>query len=336
MVWDTSPEIVNLGTFHLPFPVAIWGIIVAIIAIFYSYPKIIPEEKSQQQSSTWKFWGLIISAFIGGQLIFLIFPSPEIQQIGPIRFRWYGLLFASSFVIGSFIMHHMYNKAGFTQEDLDRLLMFIIVGTVIGARLGHVLFYDFQLYLQNPLEIIKIWNGGLASHGAAIGILLAIYFYVKKYEKMSFFWLADRVVVPVSIGGALIRLGNFMNSEIVGQPTDLSWGIVFARRPDLSMVPRHPSMLYEALLCLFIFAIIWYIYKHYENRPPEGAMFSMFLVTLFGGRFFLEYLKHQQAAFATGALNMGQWLSIPLVAFGLWLLFRKVKWSTQIDNKNLK
>lgn len=130
--------------------------------------------------------------------------------------------------------------------------------------------------------------------------------------------------------GTLIRLGNFIYSDILGQPTDLPWGIVFARRPDLAMVPRHPSMLYEALLYLFIFGIIWYIYKHYENKPPEGVMFSIFLVTLFGGGFFLEYVKHQQAAFAAGALNMGQWLSFPLVAIGLWLLFRKVEWSTKL------
>lgn len=330
LVWNTSPEIFNLGTIHLPFPIAIWGIVVAIIALLYSYPKIIPEEKSQKEPPAWKFWGLVISTFIGGQLLFFVLPSPEIQQIGPIQIRWYGLLFAGAFVCGAFIMYQMYQDAGRTQEDLDSLIMYIAVATVIGARLGHVLFYDFQLYLNHPSEIIKIWHGGLASHGAAIGILLAMYLYVKKYKDMSFLWLADRVVVSVAIGGTLIRLGNFMNSEIVGQPTNLPWGIVFSRRPDLAMIPRHPSMLYEALLCLFTFGTLWYIYKHYKNKPPEGAMFSIFLVMLFGGRFFLEYLKHQQAAFATGILNMGQWLSIPLVVFGLWLLFNKVKWSNQL------
>lgn len=161
-VWNASPEIFNLGTIHLPFPVAIWGIIVAIIVIFHGYPKIIPEGKSQKEPPAWKVWGLIIGAFISGQLLFFVLPSPVIQQIGPIQIRWYGLLFAGAFAVGAFIMFHLYKHAGRTQEDLDRLLMYIVVATVIGARLGHALFYDFQLYLQNPSEIIKIWNGGLA------------------------------------------------------------------------------------------------------------------------------------------------------------------------------
>ena len=145
---------------------------------------------------------------------------------------------------------------------------------------------------------------------------------------MSFLWLADRVVVVVASGGAFIRIGNFFNSEIVGKPTDLPWGIIFPRTHALpAMVPRHPSMLYEALLCILTFILLWVIYKRYKTTPPEGSLFGIFLVFLFGGRFFLEYFKADQAAFATGLFSMGQWLSIPLIIAGIWVLVKKVQWA---------
>lgn len=333
-VWSADPIMVELGPVPLPFPVSIWGLVAAVAVIFFGHSRLTPEPeagrgKTKAEPPAWKVLALVAGALVGGQLLFLLFSSPVIEQIGPIRPRWYGALFAGAFAFGYFIMFKMFRYAGRTQEDLDLLLFYVLFATVIGARLGHVIFYDLGFYLRNPGEILAVWHGGLASHGAAIGILLAMYFYVKKYSDMSFLWIADRVVVVVASGGAFIRTGNFVNSEIVGEPTDLPWGVVFARRTDLEMVPRHPTMLYEAVLCLLIFGLLWGIYKYYRNKPPEGVLFGTFLVLLFGGRFLLEFTKINQADFASGwAINMGQWLSIPLIVAGIWLLARKVEWTS--------
>lgn len=265
--------------------------------------------------------------------------DPIAFSIGPLEPRWYGILFASAFVAGYFLMRKMYRSADRTVEELDKLLTYVMIGTVIGARLGHVLFYDPSFYLRHPGEILAIWHGGLASHGAAIGILLAMYLYMKKVPNMNFLWLADRVVIVVAIGGAFIRTGNFINSEILGKPTDLPWAVVFENARQLTeaqrIIPRHPTMLYEALLCIAIFVILWFIYKKYRSQPPEGAIFGLFLVLLFSGRFLLEFTKINQAAFANEwAINMGQWLSVPLILIGLWLLAKKVNWQKTVTERN--
>lgn len=326
-VWNADPSVFNLGTLDLPFPLAIWGLVAAAVAFFYGLNKLAPKETRDEavEPPAWKIWALGIGSLVGGQLLFLILPSPVIEQIGPIQPRWYGLLFAGAFVVGFLVERKLFLQAGRKEQEVETLLTYVLIGTVIGARLGHVIFYDLTYYLRYPAEIIAIWHGGLASHGAAIGILAAMYLYAKKKKKMSFLWLADRVVVVVAIGGAFIRTGNFFNSEIVGQPSDLPWAIIFSR---IDMVPRHPTMLYEALLCLVTFAVLWIIYKRYAHRPPEGALFGTFLVLLFSGRFLLEFTKVNQAGFAADwAINMGQWLSLPLIAYGIWLMWKYVDWN---------
>jgi prolipoprotein diacylglyceryl transferase len=334
IVWNADPSIFNTGTFSSPFPISIVGFVAAIAIMYYGFSKMMPKEgvkPNVPKPETWKTWGLVIGALVGCQLLFVALDITVINEIGPIQPRWYGFLFAGAFAFGYYMMFKMYKHADYTQEDLDVLLFYVLFATVIGARLGHVIFYDLGYYARNLDQVLAIWRGGLASHGAAIGILLAMYFYAKKYADMSFLWIADRVVVVVASGGAFIRTGNFINSEIVGKPTDLPWGIIFtnARVAD-PMVPRHPTMLYEALLCVAIFALLWVIYKRYKNNPPEGAIFGTFLVLLFGGRFLLEFTKINQAAFAAEwTINMGQWLSIPLIAAGIWLLASKVNWKRQ-------
>lgn len=330
-VWDADPVLVDLGTLNLPFPVAIWGIVTALVLFFWGMSKIQPEETSKKGQGEkpapegWKVFALLIGSLVIGQLLFLILPSPTIQEIGPIQPRWYGVLFASAFVVGYIIGRKLFLTAGRKEEELEMLLTYILIGTVVGARLGHVLFYDPSYYLRNPAEIIAIWKGGLASHGAAIGILLAMYLYVQKVRDMNFLWLADRIAIVVAIGGAFIRTGNFFNSEILGIETDLPWAVVFA---SIDMVPRHPSMLYEAVLCIGIFALLIWMYRRYEKQPPEGALFGIFFVTLFTGRFLIEFTKENQAAFESGwTINMGQWLSIPLIIAGIWLLKNKVRWN---------
>jgi prolipoprotein diacylglyceryl transferase len=327
LVWNVDPAAFDLGTIQLPFPIAIWGLVAALAFIYFGYQKLVPDNlraNEEPEIPKWKVWGLVAASVILGQLIFLVLPTPTISEIGPIRPRWYGILFASSFLIGFWLTRRMFIHAGRDPLEVDQLLTYVLIATVVGARLGHVIFYDLMFYLRHPAEILAIWHGGLASHGAAIGILIALYLFARKKADMSFLWLADRVVVVVAIAGAFIRTGNFMNSEIVGEPTDMAWGIIFAK---LDMIPRHPTMLYEALLCILVFAILWKVYYSYEKTPPEGSLFSLFLTILFSGRFLLEFTKIDQAKFASDwAINMGQWLSVPLIILGVWLMVKKVNW----------
>ncbi|WP_148899538.1 prolipoprotein diacylglyceryl transferase [Fodinibius salinus] len=327
LVWNIDPVALDFGTINLPFSISILGILAALVFIYLGYQKIKPENTRQDEEAEpppLKFWGLVLGSFVLGQLLFLILPSPTISELGPIQLRWYSLLFASSFLVGFWLTRKMFIHADRDPLEVDQLFFYVIIATVLGARLGHVLFYDPSFYLRHPSEILAVWHGGLASHGAAVGILTALYFFVRDKRNMSFLWVTDRVVVVVAIAGAFIRTGNFFNSEIIGEPTEMAWGVIFTR---LDMIPRHPTMLYEAILCIGVFAILWKIYKNYDNDPPEGSLFGLFLAILFSGRFLLEFTKMEQAAFAADWIfNMGQWLSIPLIAVGIWLVTKKVDW----------
>ncbi|MGM0667093.1 MAG: prolipoprotein diacylglyceryl transferase [Bacteroidota bacterium] len=241
--------------------------------------------------------------------------NPEIFRIGNFAPRWYGVLFASGFLFGYFIFKKIFRNEGLKDEMLDRLTIYVAIGTIIGARLGHCLFYEPSYYLSNPIEILKIWQGGLASHGAAIGILLALWLFVRK-EKKPYMWILDRIVIVVALGGAMIRLGNLMNSEIYGVETTLPWGFVFLRNGET--VPKHPTQIYEALAYLITFIILHRIYWRKKGSFIQGLPFSLFLVIVFLFRFFVEYVKEDQVDFeSTMALNMGQWLSIPFVIIGV-------------------
>jgi len=252
--------------------------------------------------------------------------NPEIFRIGNFAVRWYGLLFASGFLFGYLIFYKFFKKEGLTVEILDKLTIYMALGTVIGARLGHCLFYEPNYYLSNPIEILKIWKGGLASHGAAIGILIALYLFVRKHKK-PFIWILDRIVVVVALGGALIRIGNLMNSEIYGVQTSLPWGFVFIRNHEI--VPKHPTQIYEALTYFLVFGILFWIYLKTKAQFRDGTLFGWFLILVFGIRFFIEFIKEDQVPFEGGmTLNMGQWLSIPFVLLGitvLYLYYRKSK-----------
>ncbi len=249
--------------------------------------------------------------------------DPEIFSIGFVSIRWYGLLFAAAFIFGFWVMKKIFEKENISIELLDQLSMYMLVGTVLGARLGHVLFYQPGYYLNHPLEIIQVWKGGLASHGAAIGILIALYLFAKK-TKRSYWWVLDRVVITVALAGFFIRTGNLMNSEIVGRPTDLPWGFVFVQEINfLGTDPRHPSQIYEALSYLSIFFLLIFLYAKKGWGEKQGHIFGLFLVTLFSVRFLVEFVKDVQVSFESGMLlNMGQLLSIPFVLFGLLLLLK--------------
>lgn len=257
-------------------------------------------------------------------------PSPEIFSIGPIHIRYYSVLFVSGFIIGYYIFVKFFKKEGLPVEILDVLLYTLLGSAVIGARLGHCLFYEPEYYLARPLEILKVWEGGLASHGGAIAILIAIWYYVKKYGRkydFDYMWLMDRIGVATALAGALIRLGNLMNSEIYGNPTDLPWGFVFLLRGET--LPKHPTQLYEALAYLVTFAVLMLLYFKALPKLKKGTLFGLFLIGIFGARFFIEFVKEPQVAFEQGmTLNMGQWLSIPFVIAGVaimyWGIYKKI------------
>jgi phosphatidylglycerol:prolipoprotein diacylglycerol transferase len=244
--------------------------------------------------------------------------NPEIFRIGSFAVRWYGLLFASSFLFGYIILDKVFKNENLPQSVLDRLTVYMAVGVIVGARLGHCLFYEPGYYLSHPVEIIKIWKGGLASHGAAVGILIALWLFVRK-EKKDYTWVIDRVAIVVALSGFFIRMGNLMNSEIYGVETTLPWGFIFLRNGET--VAKHPTQIYEALTYLFIFILLLRIYWKKRGEHIQGLLISLTLILIFASRFFIEFLKEDQVKFESGMpLNMGQLLSIPFVIGGfIWL-----------------
>jgi prolipoprotein diacylglyceryl transferase len=244
--------------------------------------------------------------------------NPDIINIPIINhpLRWYGLLFATGFLLSQQIMYFIYKKEGRAVTEVDKLTVYIVVATIVGARLGHVLFYDPVYYFEHPLKIIATWEGGLASHGGAIGVLVALYLFSRR-TKVAYFWILDRMVIVAALTGCMIRLGNLMNSEMIGLPTSLPWGFVFTRMDN---IPRHPAQLYEALYCFFLFVLSFWIWYQYNNIK-NGFLFSWFLIILFSLRFIDEFFKINQEPFEDGLiLNMGQLLSIPFVLTGIVIL----------------
>jgi phosphatidylglycerol---prolipoprotein diacylglyceryl transferase len=252
--------------------------------------------------------------------------NPEIFRIGAFAVRWYGLLFACSFLFGYIIMNRIFKNENLDEAVLDRLTIYMAVGTIVGARLGHCLFYEPAYYFKHPLEIIMIWHGGLASHGAGIGILLALWFFVRK-EKKEYFWVVDRIAIVVALSGFFIRMGNLMNSEIYGIETTVPWGFVFLRNHEV--VPKHPTQIYEALAYLAIFILLYRMYWTKKGEHIQGLLVSLLFTLIFIARFFIEFLKEDQVPFeAHMKINMGQSLSIPYIILGILCLI----WSL-IKNK---
>lgn len=231
---------------------------------------------------------------------------------------WYGLFFASTFVYGIAVFRRIYRLEGRRPDEVYDLVLAVIGGTVVGARLGHVLFYAPDYYLDHPWKILAIHEGGLASHGAVVGILIAVWFYSRARRDQHFLWLCDRIGMTVPLSGCLIRIGNFFNSEIIGRPSDAPWAVIFSR---IDAIPRHPVQIYEALCYLVIFVLQLSYYRHHNRQPPEGELFGRFLVLVFSARFGLEPFKEQLTRFEDGwSLSMGQWLSVPGVVAGLVIL----------------
>jgi phosphatidylglycerol:prolipoprotein diacylglycerol transferase len=247
--------------------------------------------------------------------------------------KYYGALFACGLLLGYYIVRNIYKKENLSLDNLDSLLVFVIVGTILGARLGHCFFYEPSYFLKHPIEILLpiqkvagvykfVGYQGLASHGGTIGVLIAIILYCRKYH-VKFLWLLDKMAIGVPVTGAFIRFGNFMNSEIYGRPTNGNWGVVFQKD---DMIPRHPTQLYEAFAYLLIFGILFWMYKSESIRKAHGLIFGYFLTLLFLARFIIEFFKENQESFENNMLlNMGQILSIPFILIGLALIIWKSK-----------
>ncbi|WP_298368611.1 prolipoprotein diacylglyceryl transferase [uncultured Lutibacter sp.] len=263
-------------------------------------------------------------------------PSPELFKIGSFAIRYYSLMFVCAFMLGLYLMKKIFINEKIDIEKLDSLFIYTVVATLVGARLGHFLFYDPEFLIKKPLEVILPFRfspkfeftgfAGLASHGAVIGIITALYLYSKKVLKKPVFFILDRMTMPVAIGGMFVRLGNLMNSEIIGKPTNSDYGFVFKRLGE--SFPRHPAQLYEAIGYLLIFFIVLYVYWKTNKKEKPGYIFGLFFAMLWTVRFCVEFFKEAQVEGREDwilGLNTGQVLSIPLILVGFYYMFRTKK-----------
>jgi len=249
--------------------------------------------------------------------------SPDIVHLGPLQLRWYGLMFIAGFSIGYSLMKTICVWEGKSTAKLNSLLIHIFLGTLIGARLGHCIFYDFEYYFSEPLRILKVWEGGLASHGGGIGVIIALLIFSRRNPEFSLWWLLDRISVFTVMTGAFIRLGNLMNSEILGKPTDGSWGVIFKR---VDLIPRHPAMVYESICYALIFVFTYRLYLKKKQNTPPGLLFGLVITLIMSCRFVIEFFKEHQSAFEKDLpLDMGQILSIPFVLVGLVIIWLALK-----------
>lgn len=241
--------------------------------------------------------------------------DPVLFSIGSIEVRYYGLTWAMAIGFGLYLFTKFCRHEKLNEELADSAFWYISLGTIIGARLGHCLFYDFDYYICHPLEILNTRQGGMASHGAALGMIVGLWLFARK-NRMPYLWGLDRVAIAATIGGAFVRFGNLMNSEIYGEPTDLPWGFIFARNGET--VAMHPTQIYEALCYLITFGVLMLMYYRYDQgRKHPGMLFGVGLIGIFLSRFVIEYIKNPQKSFELDMdLMMGQWLSIPFIILG--------------------
>ena len=267
-------------------------------------------------------------------------PNEVFLNLGPLTIYWYSVMFIIAFSLGYYIVQKIYINDNKPVELVEPLFIYVVFGTLIGARLGEVFFYNWDYFQNNLVEILLpikndpnssmlfgliegykfVGYRGLASHGATIGIITAIFIYKFKFKYDSVLWIFDRIVIPISIGGMFVRIGNFFNSEIVGNYTNSNFGVVFKNNGEI--FPRHPAQLYEAFGYLLLFILLWNIYWKTDLKKYKGFIFGLFLTYLFTIRFLVEYVKESQGGFeeSLGILSTGQWLSIPFILIGIILM----------------
>jgi phosphatidylglycerol---prolipoprotein diacylglyceryl transferase len=250
--------------------------------------------------------------------------DPVLFSAGPLTIRWYGLLFVGAFLVGQWMLGRIFAAEGVPRENAERLMIHALLGAIIGARLVHCLFYEPGYYLSHPLAILRIWEGGLASHGGALGMLLALWLAARTARpRLPFLWLIDRVSMPAALGAVFVRVANFLNSEIVGIPTSGRWGVVFE---SIDALPRHPAQLYEAIAYALIFAVLLAIYRRSGKRTPEGLLFGVLMALVFSARIVVEFFKTPQAAYEADQLfTVGQYLSLPFVMLGVVMMVKAIR-----------
>lgn len=249
--------------------------------------------------------------------------EPELFSLGPVKLRWYGLLFASTFIFGFLLLHRIFRLEGRPTKNLEKLLVYVLIGTILGARLGHCFFYNPSYFLSNPIEIPKVWRGGLASHGGGIGTLIAIFLYSRNNPQQSYLWLLDRIAIVAGLAGFFIRIGNLFNSEIIGAPTTIPWAFIFEK---VDNIPRHPVQLYESVTYGLIFVVLLTIYKMKRHKVKQGFLTGLFLLLVFAARFFLEFVKARQASYSSNLpFSVGQLLSIPFLLAGIVLIIHSYR-----------
>jgi prolipoprotein diacylglyceryl transferase len=250
--------------------------------------------------------------------------DPVLLSLGPLTVRWYGLLFVGGFFAGQWLLARMFKAEGVAPQQAERLLMYALLGSIVGARLVHCLFYAPAYYLANPLAILRIWEGGLASHGGLIGLVIGLWLARRGAQPpLPLPWLFDRVSMPAMVAAVCIRVANFLNSEIVGEPTGGAWGVVFEA---VDGVPRHPAQLYEAVAYALIFIALTVVYRRFARTPPVWLLTGLSLLLAFSARIVIEFFKTPQAAYEAGqAFSVGQWLSLPFVLLGLVLVVRALR-----------
>lgn len=334
ITWHCRPELFTLKAFHVTPGMMMLGILICMAWALSDYlrsSKVIKKWKeagARQQDKPDTVWnGLILASIFGLLLLFLRSRNPEGFMFGPITVRWYGLMFLIGFIAGYRIMWHMFRHEGVQEQWLPTLLIYVVIATIVGARLGHCFFYEWDYYSAHPQKIIAVWEGGLASHGGTIGIILAIFIYSRTVTHRSPLWTFDRLCVPIALVACLIRLGNLFNSEIFGHATTLPWGFKFPLSPDWVAhygpdQACHPTQLYEAGVYLALFGLLMWMYwrRNAEERP--GLILGVFFIGIFLSRFIIEFVKNPQEEFENGmALNMGQILSVPFVLAGILLIY---------------
>lgn len=267
-------------------------------------------------------------------------PNEIFFSLGPIEIHWYSIMFIIAFSLGYYIISKIYINDKKPVELVEPLFIYVVLGTLIGARLGEVFFYNWEYFQNNLIEILLpikkdsnssllfgmidgfkfVGYRGLASHGATIGIITSMFIYKNKFKYDSVLWIFDRIVIPIAVGGMFVRIGNFFNSEIVGNYTGNNFGIIFSNRGEI--YPRHPAQLYEAFGYLILFILLWNLYWKSDFKNQKGFLFGLFLICLFTIRVLVEFIKESQGGLENqlGILSTGQWLSIPFILIGIFLM----------------
>lgn len=332
--WTVRPEIFSIGPFTLgPAAIGIAALLlfILLIADFIGWRRSRNKWEADHKKGTPPPYPWVNAVVIGGIIYWLLSANASRGgiEIGPVAMRWYGLMFLIGFTAGYFIERRIYRHEGAPEQWLTTLLIWVVAGTIIGARLGHCFFYEWDYYSAHPEKIIAFWEGGLASHGGTIGVILCIFGYSRFTTRKPALWAFDRIVVPIALVGCLIRMGNLFNSEIFGHATTLPWGFMFPLSREWQQIYApmqaacHPTQLYEAGCYLLLFAVLMLMYWRYHAERRPGLLLGSFFIGCFLPRILIEFVKNNQEAFEdTMLLNMGQLLSVPFVLAGIFFVWR--------------